>query len=306
LVINAIIIIAASVIILLGVGYWLLYQAQNTSDFMYRVTKVVPVPVAEVEGTQVRYSEYLMKFRSNLHYLVQKEQVDVNTEDGKRQVEFIKNQAMNDSIADAFAAKIAREKNLTVSDGELQAYVKKQRQSNDGDEVSESTYNAVILDYYGWSPEEYQDAMETKLLRQKVAYAVDQAAETTSKSIESTVAAGNVDLSTIATALNTEKAESVIFWPAAWVPLNNQDGGLAAAAAKLEINQVSKPIKTTSGDGYYFVKLVEKNETQVRFEYIQVPLKSFSQSLDKADVDNKISKYIQLPPVEDVNEPTKQ
>jgi hypothetical protein len=306
LVINAIIIIAASVIILLGVGYWLLYQAQNTSDFMYRVTKVAPVPVAEVDGTQVRYSEYLMKFRSNLHYLVQKEQVDINTEDGKRQVEFIKNQAMDDSIADAFAAKIAREKNLTVTDGELQAYVKQQRQSNDGDEVSESTYNAVILDYYGWSPEEYQDAMETKLLRQKVAYAVDQAAETTSKSIESTVEAGNVDLATIATALNTEKAESVVFWPAAWVPLNNQDGGLAAAAAKLEINQVSKPIKTTSGDGYYFVKLVEKNETQVRFEYIQVPLKSFSQSLDKAGVDNKISKYIQLPPVEDVNEPTKQ
>jgi hypothetical protein len=137
LVINAIIIIAASVIILLGVGYWLLYQAQNTSDFMYRVTKVAPVPVAEVDGTQVRYSEYLMKFRSNLHYLVQKEQVDINTEDGKRQVEFIKNQAMDDSIADAFAAKIAREKNLTVTDGELQAYVKQQRQSNDGDEVSE-------------------------------------------------------------------------------------------------------------------------------------------------------------------------
>jgi hypothetical protein len=306
LVVNAIIIIAAAVIILLGVGYWLLYQAQNTSDFMYRVTKVAPVPIAEVDGTQVRYSEYLMKFRSNQHYLVQKEQVDINTEDGKRQVEFIKNQAMEDAIADAFAAKIAREKNLTVTEGELQAYVKQQRQSNDGDEVSESTYNAVILDYYGWSPEEYQDAMKTKLLRQKVAYAVDQTAETTSKSIESTVGAGTTDLAAIAGALNTEKAESVIFWPAAWVPLNNQDGGLAAAAAKLEVGQVSKPIKPTSGDGYYFVKLVEKNETQVRFEYIQVSLKSFSQSLDKADTDNKISKYIQLPPVEDVNEPTKQ
>jgi uncharacterized membrane protein YqiK len=83
LVMNAVIIVVAAIIILIGAGYYLLYQAQNTSDFMYRVTKVAPVPVAEVDGQSVRYSEYLMKFRSNLHYLTEKEQVDITTEDGQ-------------------------------------------------------------------------------------------------------------------------------------------------------------------------------------------------------------------------------
>ena len=295
LVVNAIIISVAAVIILLGVGYWLLYQAQNTSDFMYRVTKVVPVPVAIVDGQQVRYSEYLMKFRSNLHYLVEKEQIDITTQDGQRQVEFIKDQAMKDAQADAYASKLADEKNLTVSDAELQTYLKQQRQSSDGNEVSESTYNAVILDYYGWSPEEYQEAMQTKLLRQKVAYAVDQQAETISKGIEATVTGGNVDLSAIANAINVDGKKSVVFWPAAWVPKDNQDGGLAVAASKLEVGQVSKAIKTTSGDGYYYVKLVDKNDAQVRYEYIQVPLTAFDNLLKKADNDKKIIKYINIP-----------
>jgi len=299
LVINASIIIVAAIIILVGVGYWLLYQAQNTSDFMYRVTKVAPVPVAMVDGEQVRYSEYLMKFRSNLHYIVEKEQIDITSEDGKRQVEFIKDQAMQDALADAFAGKIAKEKDLSVTDADLQAYLKQQRQSTDGNEVSESTYSAVILDYYGWTPEEYQQAMKTKLLRQKVAYAVDQTAENTSKKVESAVSGGNTDLTALATSLNTEAAKSVVFWPAAWVPKDNQDGGLATAAAKLEVGQVSKAIKTTSGDGYYFVKLVDKNETQVRYEYLQVPLTEFKKQLEQARTDGKIKEYIDIKTTEE-------
>jgi hypothetical protein len=305
LVVNAIIIIVAAVILLIGVGYWLLYQAQNTSDFMYRVTRVVPVPVAEVDGQQVRYSEYLMKFRSNLHYITEKEQVDITTEDGRRQVEFIKNQAMEDALADAYAAKIADEKDLSVTDAELETFLKQQRQSSDGEEVSESTYNAVILDYYGWSPDEYRQAMETKLLRQKVAYAVDQKAEDTTKEVEALISSGATDLNTVATTIDTSK-ERVIFWPAAWVPKDNQDGGLAVAADKLEIGQISKAVKTTAGDGYYYVKLLEKTEGQVRYEYIQVPLMEFDTQLDNAEADKKITQYITIPSVDQDTPPTKQ
>ena len=299
LVMNAIIIIIAAIITLLVTGYWLLYQAQNTSEFMYRVTKVIPVPVATVDGQQVRYSEYLMKFRSNLHYLVEKEQIDITTKDGQRQVEFIKDQAMQDAQADAFALKIADEKNLKVSAVELEAYLKQQRQSSDGNEVSESTYNAVILDYYGWSPQEYRQAMKTKLLRQKVAYEVDQQAETIATEVGVSISSGNSDLAALATTINAKNKDAVVSWPAAWVPKDNQDGGLAAAASKLEIGQVSKVIKTTSRDGYYFVKLVDKNETQVRYEYIQVSLTVLDDMFAKLSTDNKVVEYISIPSTEE-------
>lgn len=304
LVVNAIIISLSAVILLIGLGWWLLYQAQNTSDFMYRVTKVVPVPVAVVDGQPVRYSDYLMKFRSNFHYITEKEQIDVNTEDGKRQIEFIKNQAMDDALADAYAAKIAKEKDIEVTSAELEAYLKQQRQSSDGEEVSESTYNAVILDYYGWSPDEYQQAMKTKLLRQKVAYAVDETAEKISKDIEASIVSGSTDLQALGTSLNTDGTITAIFWPAAWVPINNQDGGLATAAGNLEVGQITKAIKTTSGDGYYFVKLVEKNATQLRYEYLQVPLNTFEDMLEKAETDKKISQFISIPAADEEAKPT--
>jgi hypothetical protein len=46
LVINAILISIAALAALVFVGWWQLYPSQNTSEFMYRVTKFIPLPVA--------------------------------------------------------------------------------------------------------------------------------------------------------------------------------------------------------------------------------------------------------------------
>lgn len=293
LVINALIIGVAAVVLLIALGWYLLYVAKNTSEFMYRVTKVVPAPVAIVEGEQVRYSDYLMKYRSAAHYLIEKEQIDVNSESGKRQLGYVKEQAMNDAIADAYAAKLARELDISVSDAELETYLTEQRQAG-GDEVSEATYNAVIRDYYGWSPQEYRDAMKQKLLRQKVAYAVDAHAEEVAKSVEAKVKAGNTNLEAIARDLNKESADEAIFTKAEWVPKNNQDGGLAETAVKLKKGQVSVRIQTPSGGGYYYVKLIDSNDSDVRYESLFIPLKTFSAKLESLEKDEKLTYFITL------------
>jgi len=146
LVINAIIISLVSLVIVIVVGWWQLYPMQNTSEFMYRVTKVIPVPMANIEGQPVLYSDYLMKYLSSVHYLEQKEQLSLKTPDGKRQVEYVKQQSMQDAIADTYAVKLAKQMDISVSSSELQGFLKSQRQSSSG-EISEQTYNAVILDY---------------------------------------------------------------------------------------------------------------------------------------------------------------
>ena len=291
LVVNALIIGAVAVVLLIAFAWYLLYVAKNTSEFMYRVTKVVPVPVAVVEGEPVRYSDYLMKYRSAAHYLVEKEQIDERSEDGKSKLGYVRTQAMKDAIADAYATKLARELDITVSEGELEAYLKQQRQSSDS-EVTEATYNAVIRDYYGWSPQEYRDAMKNKLLRQKVAYAVDAKAEELSKKVETAVKGGNTDLAAIAQTLTTEKKDAAMYTPPAWVPRTNQDGGLAEAATKLEKGQVSTAIKTTSGNGYYYVKLVDSNSEQLQYEYLYVPLHELEGRLAKVTKSDQLTKFI--------------
>jgi hypothetical protein len=301
LVFNAIIITVAVLSLLVAFVWWQLYLVQNTSDFMYRITKVIPLPVATVEGQQVRYSDYLMKYRSSVHYLEEKEQVNLATEDGKRQSDFVKQQAMQDTIADAYAIKLAKENDITVSDAELETFLKSQRNSADG-EVSESTYDAVILDYYGWSPQEYRHAMENKLLRQKVAFAIDKDAEKTSGVVSSAITGGNTDLKAIAESINAESGAQVTFASQGWVPKTNQDGGLAAAASKLTKGAISTVVKSTTGDGYYFVKLMDSNDTQVNYEYLHIPLTVFAEQVNAALESGKVSKYITIPELTTTNE----
>src|SRR5690606_38277452 len=103
--------------------------------------------------------DYLMRYRSSIQYLLERDQIDLATDDGKRQADSVKRREFDGAVADAYATKIARERDIVVTDAELEEFLIQQRQSADG-EVSEATYNAVILDYYGWSPDEYRHPMK--------------------------------------------------------------------------------------------------------------------------------------------------
>jgi hypothetical protein len=264
---------------------------------MYRVTKVLPLPVAYVDGEPVPYSDYLMKYLSSVHYLEQKEQVSLKSDDGKRRVEYIKQSAMDDAIADAYARKLANKLKISVTDVELETYLKSQRQSSDG-EVSQQTYDAVVLDYYGWSPDEYRYAMKVKILRQKVTYAVDTNAKGVTELLSSQVKAASANLQSIAAEVNKAQAGKVVYGASGLVPKTNQDGGLALVAASLTKGAVSDATKSTSGEGYYYVRLLDMNDTQVSYDYIQVPLKTFSDQLKAIVKENKVSRLISVTPLD--------
>lgn len=294
LVINTIIISIVALLIVVLVGWWQLYPAQNTSEFMYRITKVIPVPVAVVDGQSVLYSDYLVKYLSSVHYLEQKEQLSLKTDDGKKQVEYIKQQSMQDAIADAYAAKLAKNLGILVSGSELEGFLIEQRQSSDG-EISTQTYNSVIMDYYGWSPAEYRQVTQNKLLRQKVSYAVDDKAL---NAINSAINIVKVDpetsLKTLADTISAQKSVNVVYNTSDWVPKNNQDGGLSTEAAKLNKLQASGTIKSSTGDGYYIIRLLDSNSLQVNYEYIRVPLTAFAEALNEVTSSGKVKVYISV------------
>jgi len=295
LVFNAIFISVIALAIVVAVGWLQLYSAQNTSEFMYRITKVLPLPVANVDGQPVLYSDYLMKYLSSVHYLEQKEQVSLKTDDGKRQIEYIKQQSMQDAIADAYALKLSKDMGITVSDSDLEGFLKDQRQSSDG-EISEQTYDAVILDYYGWSPDEYRHVTYGKLLRQKVAYAIDKAALSASDSVNASLKKNpSTNFKTLPATFAGKADTKVSYGVSGFVPKTNQDGGLAVVASKLKKNQISAVIKSTVGDGYYVVRLLDVNDTQVSYEFIKVSLTEFTESLSNINSSDKVKKFISIP-----------
>jgi len=299
LVINAIIISVFAVIVAVVIGWWQLYPMQNTTEFMFRVTKVIPVPVATVDGQPVLYSDYLMKYLSSVHFLETKEQLNQKTDNGKRQIEYVKQQSLQDAISDAYASKLAQKMGISISDSEFGAFLKEKRQISNG-EISEQSYNAIVLDWFGWSPDEYRHMTESKLLSQKVAYALDKDALAAEGKVALAVKTDpKSDFKQLADTISKQSGLAVSYSASGWVPRFNQDGGLAVEAAKLNVGGVSGVVKSSLGKGYFTVRLLEKNDSQVKYEYVQVPLTAFTTALAKVEKEHKVDRYISVPVLTD-------
>jgi hypothetical protein len=292
LVFNAIIVAVVALAIIMVVFYWQLYPSQNTSSFFYRVTKILPLPVGSVDGESVRYSDYLMRYRSQEYWLTQKGQIEQGQKDSERQLTYIKRSVMDGVEADAYAAKLAREKNITVTDDDVDGVVKRGLETANGT-ISQDLYDASTLETLGYTRDEYRLLIAQSLLRQKVAYALDDKAEQTIKAVQTLVAAPDADFDQIAKQVGNGAQAGI----SGMVRKNNQDGGLTETAIGLQKGKISSVVKSTTGDGYYFVRLTELTDTQLSYSYIKVPLTVFNDSFNKLRVDNKITEYISIPRV---------
>lgn len=296
LVFNVLIIIIVTVLILAAVIWWQLYPAQNTSTFFYRVSRILPVPVASVDGTQVRYSDYLMSFSGSQHYLEQSERLNLNSDDGKRQIEFVKRQALDGAIADAYAGKIAREKNINVSDKQVDDVIDASLSTVSG-RISQDIYDDSTLSTLGYTADEYRQIIRRSLVRQEVAYAVDTKANTARKAAEELLNANpRPGLADIAKQLQDKSYSVQLGSTGSLVPRTNHDGGVTQQAAKLKVGETSGFFRSNDGsferNGYYVVQLVEANDKQVSYNYIRIPLTTFSEQLKTLVKNNKVKEYI--------------
>lgn len=296
LVFNTIIVTVAALLLLTLLGWWQLYPMQNTGTFFYRVTRVLPLPVASVDGALVRYGDYLMYYRSSAHYLQQSEQINLDTEEGKRQLDYIKRKSMDTVIADTYAAKLADELGISVTDEEVDQVISDDRNTANG-RISQETYDASALSILGWSAEEYRQDARNKLVRQKVSYEIDSQAKQQAEKAQQILKTES-NLTKVAEKLGGKDAAAVTVGASGMVPRTNRDGGLSVAAAGLEKGKISDAVKTTTGDGYYFVKLLEKTGTQVSYEYIKIPLTEFTHQLTTLRNDGKVQEFISIPEIE--------
>lgn len=294
LVINTIVISLVALVASIAIVWWQLYLQQNTSTFFYRITRVAPVPVATIDGQSVPYKDYLVAFRSQEHYLQTKEGVDLYSKENKQQLDFIKREALNDAIADAYAAKLAKEKSISISNEQIDAALKRQRESRDGI-TSQETYDAIVMDHFNWTPTEAREVTARKLLRQEVAYAVDDTAIAQRDEIVEKLKT-EADFEKVVASVAAKGNARVQAGVTPLVPSNNQDGGLAATASKLEVGKISDAFKSTTGDGYYIVKLLDKdNNGRVIYAYIEIPLTVFDANLASLKKDkNKFTEFISV------------
>lgn len=292
LVINTIIISIGVVIFLIALGWWQLYPAQNTSNFMYRVTQFLPLPVASVDGETVRYSDYLMRYRSSVYFLQQQNMISVNTEDGQRQLQHIKRQSMDEAIANAYAKKLAREYDVTVSNDEVNEFIHTEREAQQPS-LSEGAYETVVLrGFYDWSMGEYRDIVRGTLLKRKVSFAIDESAKQKADDIRRRVNSDN--FADVAREVSDDQATKANGGDVGFVPEDSHDAnGLVQAASRLAKNRISPVIEGT--DGYYIVKPLEKSNGQIRYARIKIALTEFDKRLEQIRSEGRIEEFINIP-----------
>jgi len=150
-----------------------LYRMQSTSGFLYRVTQVVPFPIARIGGQLVAYENYLFELRRYTHYYETQQKLDFeNNQLDKTQLDEFKKRALQRVIDFAYIKRIAKEKGISVSSQEIQdeiALLQDQNRLGSGDQ----TFEDVLKDFFGWSRGDFERYLGQEILTQKVAAALD-------------------------------------------------------------------------------------------------------------------------------------
>lgn len=191
---HRIIILSSVIFVIMAVAFFTyailgLYRFQNTSTFIYRVTQILPFPVARAEGQFVSYESYLFELRHYMHYYETQQKLNFEDEEGKAQFEEFKKQAMDQVINDAYVKKLAKENNVSVSSQEVEeeiAMVKEQSRLGTSDQVFED----VLRDFWGWSVNDFKRSLRNQLLARKVASTLDTEAKAKAEAALAEINAG--------------------------------------------------------------------------------------------------------------------
>ncbi len=291
LVFNTIIISVAAVVLLGLVTWWQLYPMQNSSALMYRITWLLPLPVARVDGENVPYRDYLVQYRSSEYYLAKYGDIKLNSDDGKRQLDYIKRQSLDKAEQISYARKLARGAGVAVTSSDVDEFIGQERNAANG-KTSQETYDASAQMVFGLSTDDYRLSVSNAILKTKVAFAVDTTAAAQVKKASELIKTTDGDFAKVAEQMGDS---NVIADQSGLVDVSGKFGGLRVAdIASLEVGELSGAQKSLTTDGYYFVRIVNKADSQVDFIYLHIPLTKFDSDFAAIKKAGKIKEYIKV------------
>lgn len=288
LVINTIIIGVFVATALIVGGAMALYKFNSTSDLIYRITKVVPVPVAEIEGRSVRYSDYLLVYRSSIAPIEQQ----TNKIDEKKDIEAMRKHYKKTALAQAieftYALKRGEELGVKVTHKMVDDAIDKQRAAG-GVKQSKASFQKILKDNFGISEKEYRRMVYLSLVRKEVSVREDKEAARLIGQVEKEVKASEGDFKAVA----EKMGKNVLYFVTdGKVNQMNIDGGRSDAARELEKGKVSKSFVSANGDSYFVVKLLDKNQTEVSYESLQVMIARFDKKIQKLKKNGAVKEFI--------------
>jgi hypothetical protein len=158
-----------------------LYKFYQSNTFLYRVTQVVPFPIAKAGGHYVTYENYLFELRHYVHYYESQQQANFAGADHQQLLLFRK-QALQNVINDAYIKQLASKNHVSVSDKEVNSRFDEVRNQNrlGG---NNKVFADVLHDYWGWTINDFKRSLKQEILAEKVAAKLDSADNQRAQSI---------------------------------------------------------------------------------------------------------------------------
>ncbi len=269
-----------------------LYKLQSTSGFLYRVTQVIPLPVARSGGHFISYESYLFELRHYTHYYTTQQKLDFKSSAGKQQLADFKRRALDKVINDSYVKQIAADKRITVSDREVDdqiTIVRNQNRLGSSDKVFED----VLKDYWGWSLGDFKRSLRLELLSQKVVATLDvsnvQRADTALAELK-----GGADFAAVAKKYSDDITKDN--GGEYGYPIDKTSRNLSAAATdalyKLKPGQYSEVVNT--GYALEIVKVLETNGDKIRAAHIVMNFKDVNSYVNDLKDKKKTRSYISV------------
>lgn len=268
-----------------------LYRFQSTSTFIYRVTQVIPFPIARTGGKFVSYENYLFELRHYMHYYENQQELDFDTDAGQRQLEEYKRRALDKVINDAYIKQLAIRNNISVSDNELEQQLNIARSQNRLGQ-NEQVFEDVLKEFWGWSVEDFRRSLRQQILAQKVVAALDT--ETAQKAEAAlTELRSGADFAAVAVKYSDDIATKDSGGEFPFL-IEKSNPELAAKTTEvlfsLENGQISDVINV--GYALQIVKNIERNGDRIRAAHILINFKDIGAYLNDLKEQQKARTYL--------------
>lgn len=270
-----------------------LYHYYQYNTFLYRITQVVPFPIAHLDGKFVSYESYLFELRHYVRYYESQSHVDFSNPDAKQQLVQYRRQALQQVINDAYIKVLASKNNVSVSDKEVNARITEVRNQNrlGGDN---KVFADVLKDYWGWSITDFKRSLKQQILTEKVVAKLDTTDTKLANNALAQLKAG-ADFVSLAKQISDDtnaKNSGGDFGFAITKNNPNIPPQVIDALFKLKPGQISGVINT--GSTLEIVKLNQKSGNSVTAWHIVFNLKDISTYLDPLKTKYPVKNYVHL------------
>jgi hypothetical protein len=283
---HRIVVISSAIFVVLVLAFFTyctlaLYRFDTTSTFIYRVTQVIPFPVARACGQYVSYENYLFELRHYIHYYQTQQKVDFKSDSGKQQLAAFRKVAQQSVVDNACVKQLANQHHITVSDQELNTEIALLRNQNrlGG---SNAVFQDVLKEFWGWSVDDFKRELKSQMLAQKVVSALDTDTHTRAQNVLAQLQSGG-DFAALAKQFSEDPSTKDNGGDyGAPIDKTNRDLSpqVVDALFKLQPNQTSGIVETPLG--LEIVKVREADNNTVRASHIYFafkPIKTYTDSM---------------------------